>query len=219
MTDNSFVFVQFGSIDVAANGEHVSFSVQRTMSTSGCTTHFSDDGGSPSIHHNLSVRRKIPNFLIRSIRTDHLPASIVDRMYPCVYLAVDKSGMQTTWECIIWSGRQNGVNAQGTMGMDIYSASRPMKDKPGARRSCLTTRHPETPPIHLNLAVSCRRDRRGRLVRSTNHPARANTDYYMAWSFDGGTGFNNDIPRQRPRPISRSGPSIDFGIENTNGPS
>ncbi|MFN8182510.1 MAG: sialidase family protein [Bacteroidia bacterium] len=221
VTDNSFVFVQFGSIDVAANGRvHVSFFGSTDNVNFGVYHAYSDDGGISFSAPQLVSETQIPNF--SPGQSGQTIAGInVDRMYPCVYLAVDKSYMQTNSgnAYLVWSA--NGVNAQGTTGMDIYFSKSTDEGQTWSPAIVLNNTAPgdASDQFYPNLAVSY-----GGIVAvgwydRRNHPGTANTDYYMAWSFDGGTSFNNDIPvSDAPTDFNTIGSvNQDFGIGEYNG--
>jgi hypothetical protein len=220
VTDNNFVFVQFGSIDVEATGRvHVSFFGSTDNVNYGAYHAYSDDGGTTFSAPQLVSEVQLPNFSPgQSGQT--ITGISVDRMYPCLYLACDKSYMTSTAGNVylVWTG--NGVGSQGTTGADVYFSRSTDHGLTWSQAVPLnnTTAGDVTDQFYPNLTVSPEGIVAVGWYDRRNYPGNANTEYFMAWSFDGGQNFNNDIPvSNAPADFTTIGSvNRDFGIGEYN---
>lgn len=196
VTDNTFRFVQFSGIDVDGSGNiHVSF-FGSTDSVNYAVYHsVSTDGGA-----NFSTPNKVSDVQLYNYSTGLIGQTItgidVQRMYPCLYMAADKTtGLSTSGNLyMVWTA--NGVTTSGPNAADVYfsrstdggtswSSAVPLNNTLSSDQT-----EQYYPSICVNtsgVVIVSWYDRR-------NYPGTANTDYYIAWSNDGGASFNNDTP-------------------------
>lgn len=111
VSDSSFKFVQFASIDVDQKGDvHIAFYGTKDSSTYALWHSVSSDGG-----QSFSVPNKIADMR----KPDYIRGILTSRLYPCPYLVADKSsGIYTNNLYITWTS--DGTTENNKNGSDIY---------------------------------------------------------------------------------------------------
>ena len=194
VSGNTFRDVQFSGIDVDNLGQvHVSFfgspdsvnySLYHSVSTDGGTT-FS----TPNIISNTQCYNFCP-----ALSGQTIPGINLQRVYPCAYIAADKTTGTFSSGNLYAAWTAAGINSPLSNGSDIYYSR---STDHGATWSSAVqlnsnaagdSTHQYYPCINVSptgTVAVCWYDRRN----YTNQ----NTDYYMAYSVDGGLTFGNDF--------------------------
>ncbi len=213
----SFVFIQFGALDVDNNGVlHVTFTGAKTSNSLGLYYASSSDGG-----ETFTTPRLITNArgTVQQFGEQESVTGIDNsRLYPCPYLAIDKSrgeGENTLY--LTWTA--NGINSNANRGMDVYLS----KSTDGGN-SWTTPKivniHPSGRKIHaFYSSINVSSD--GTLLISyydrRHEPTSASTHYYLAVSKDMGETFTELQLTSGPMNFARIGQrNNDFGIGEYN---
>ncbi len=189
-----FASVQFGNVDVDNDGNvHYTF-----MGTNSSNQFFlyhciSEDGGA-----TFSNPVKITEFTgsMRQSNGFQLIDGISEsRLYPSPYMAVDKSNGKNSGNIYItWTA--NGITSNVGAGHDVYFSFSEDQGKTWSNPSVVNDNFPNdnTHSFYSNIAVNDSGvvavtfyDRRSDLVNNVQ------TDYYIAFSFDGGNTFDKNI--------------------------
>jgi len=187
-------FCQFTAIDVdPASNIHIIFTGIKGNQLSFYHS-VSSDGGA-----NFSMETKITDFLFSGSESlsggigDSITGISKPRLYPCPQMAIDRSGGPCNgWIYFTWTGR--GTNQLSTTGFDIYLTI----SKDGGKNwteavivndDKLAACDQFYSSISVNiggvLAIAWY-DRR-------NDPGNVLTDYFLAYSFDGGASFTKQF--------------------------
>ncbi len=216
VSDDSFAFVQFANIDVDLNGAvHVTFVGKKNGGESYALWHaVSTDGG-----ESFSEPAMISMIRAQGQAFELLDASVTGildkRLNPCPQFALDRSDGPTRGNLYItWTS--TGITSFTGEGLDVYLArstdggkswETPIVVHDDPRR---ISRHQFYSSISVNqkgvVAVTWYDRRNDSLHRST--------DYYMAYSFDGGLTFDKNFPvSTRPTDFATvGGGNNGFGI-------
>lgn len=216
VSDDSFEFAQFANIDVDLDGNvHVTFLGKKNGGESYALWHAvsTDGGGSfsdPTMISNIRAQGEAFELIDSPI------TGILDkRLNPCPQFALDRSDGPTRGNLYItWTS--TGITDNTGEGLDVYLArstdggkswSAPIVVHDDPRK---VSRHQFYSSISVNqngvVAVTWYDRRSDSLHRST--------DYYMAYSFDGGLTFNKNFPvSTRPTDFATvGGRNNGFGI-------
>ena len=196
VSDNSFRFVQFSGIDVDGSGNiHVSFFGSQDSINYAVYHSVSTDGGA-----SFNSPNKVSDVQLYNYSSGLIGQTItgidVQRMYPCSYIAADQTtGLSSSGNVyMVWTA--NGVNTSGPNAADIYFSRSTDGGASWSNAVPLnnTLSSDQTEQYYPSICVNAS----GVVIVSwydrRNYPGTANTDYYIAWSNDGGSTFNNDIP-------------------------
>jgi hypothetical protein len=212
-----FEFVQFGAIDVDLNGfVHLTFVASSNNQALYLYHCVSKNGGVTfsSPQSICQIRGTVDQFGSTELVVGINPS----RLYPCPYLAIDRSagdGKNNLY--ISWTA--NGVNTNAQRGLDIYFTK---STDGGATWSVpkIVNQHPAGQKIHAFYS-SIHVTRYGTLLISyydrRHNPSSASTHYYLASSDDQGETFKEVQLTSMPMDFSRIGTkNSQFGIGEYN---
>jgi hypothetical protein len=212
-----FDFVQFGAIDVDLNGHiHLTFVGARKNQNPLLYHCVSKNGGLTFTGHKAICQ--IRGTLSQFGGAEDVVGINPSRLYPCPYLAIDKSGgagknnLYLTWTA-------NGVTSNAHRGLDVYF-SKSTDGGTSWSSPKIVNQHPTGEKIHAFYS-SINVTRYGTLLISyydRRHAAKtASTHYYIASSDDQGESFQELQLTSIPMDFARIGSkNSEFGIGEYN---
>lgn len=191
VSDESFLQVQFSSIEVDNNGHiHLAFFGQNETS---CALYHSvsTDGGK-----SFGPNTKISDFtgLLTQIDDETVVGVPQDRLYPCPYIAIDNSEFDNGGALYItWSS--NGVKENNKTGMNVYFCKSNDGGASWSEPSMINSSEADIKQdcYYPSIAVN----KNGVIVITwydrTEDPDNLNANYYISYSFDGGDTFTAPV--------------------------